>query len=125
VEQVGVPAEVPPQVPPRNDLPTGEAPKPPPRDAPLPPAIKAAKAPPPPKTAPPKLQKNESSGDFLSELLTKGSKGLKKVEMLPELSNVDNQDDLAGQLAKALAARRSFIKDKQDDSDEDNQEWDE
>jgi len=116
--------EEPPAVPPRSDVP--DIPTiytiQPPKNAPLPPTIKATKAPPPPKSVPAKLQKAESSGDFLSELITKGSKALKKVEILPELSHVDNQDDLAGALAKALAARRNFIKDKDDSDDE--QTWD-
>jgi len=122
------PEQEPPAVPPREDVPdiptisTISTANQPPKTVPLPPTIKPTKAPPPPKSAP-KLQKAESSGDVLSELITKGSKALKKVEILPELSKVDNQDDLAGALAKALAARRNFIKDKQDDSDEE-QNWD-
>jgi len=109
-QPIAAPKNAPPKLPPRGP--------PPPKDPPSGP-----KEPPkaPPKAPPTK--KVESSGDLLSELITKGSKGLKKVEVLPELSKVKDTDSLAGALAKALEARRTILKEEQDE-EEDNKDWD-
>jgi hypothetical protein len=80
-------------------------------------------APPPPPMAPPTAS-GESSGDLFSAI--RGGVSLKKVKALPDVTNLsaEEEDSIAGALARALETRRFALKEEDEEEDSDNGDWD-
>jgi len=93
--------------------------------APAQPALGGSSAPPPPPVLRPSVAEEGSSGDMFSAI--RGGVALKKVAALPDVKNlsVQEEDSIAGALARALQSRRFAIREEEEEpEEEDNGEWD-
>lgn len=93
--------------------------------APAQPTLGGSSAPPPPPVLRPSVADEGSSGDMFSAI--RGGVALKKVAALPDVKNlsVQEEDSIAGALARALQSRRFAIREEEEEpEEEDNGEWD-